>query len=153
MSKRAVTVRLLAVALAAVLALTAAPAPAATPAEVKYGNKIINVVNNIRDRHDRVELRKNRCLQRFANKQAARMANQRRLFHQDLGKIQRACGVGFVGENVARGNITANQMVGLWMNSPGHRANILFRQYRLTGVGARRGGGQWWAAQVFGRKG
>jgi len=153
MSTRAVTVRLLAVALAAVLALTAAPAPAATPAEVKYGNKIINVVNSIRDRNDRVELRKNRCLQRFANKQAARMANQRRLFHQDLGKIQRACGVGFVGENVARGNITANQMVGLWMNSPGHRANILFRQYRLTGVGARRGGGQWWAAQVFGRKG
>ena len=81
------------------------------------------------------------------------MANQRRLFHQDLGRIQRACGVGFVGENVARGNITANQMVGLWMNSPGHRSNILFRQYRLTGVGARRGGGQWWAAQVFGRKG
>ena len=152
MSTRAVTVRLLAVALAAVLALTAAPAPAATPAEVKYGNKIINVVNSIRDRNDRVELRKNRCLQRFANKQAARMANQRRLFHQDLGRIQRACGVGWVGENVARGNISANQMVGLWMNSPGHRANILFRQYRLTGVGARRGGGQWWAAQVFGRK-
>ena len=125
MSKRAVTVRLLAVALAAVLALTAAPAPAATPAEVKYGNKIINLVNNIRDRHDRVELRKNRCLQRFANRQAARMANQRRLFHQDLGKIQRACGVGWVGENVASGNISANQMVGLWMNSPGHRANIL----------------------------
>lgn len=152
MSKRAVTARLLAVALAAVLALTAAPAPAATPAEVKYGNKIINLVNNIRDRHDRVELRKNKCLQRFANKQAARMANQRRLFHQDLGRIQRACGVGFVGENVARGNITANQMVGLWMSSPGHRSNILHRQYRLTGVGARRGGGQWWAAQVFGRK-
>ena len=153
MSKRAVTVRLLAVALAAVLALTAAPAPAATPAEVKYGNKIIKMVNNIRENHNRVELRKNRCLQRFANRQAERMANQRRLFHQDLGRIQRACGVGWVGENVARGNISANQMVGLWMNSPGHRANILNRPYRLTGVGARRGGGQWWAAQVFGRKG
>jgi uncharacterized protein YkwD len=153
MTNRARVIRLLAVTLAAVVALTAAPAPAATPAEVKYGNTIIKRVNNIRDNNDRVELRKNRCLQRFANKQAERMANQQRLFHQDLGKIQRACNVGFVGENVARGNISANQMVGLWMNSPDHKANILFRQYRLTGVGARKGGGQWWAAQVFGRKG
>ena len=80
------TVRLLAVALAAVVALTAAPAPAATPGEVKYGNKIIKLVNNIRDNHDRVELRKNKCLQRFANRQAERMAKQRRLFHQDLGR-------------------------------------------------------------------
>ena len=153
MTNRARVVRLLAVALAAVVALTAAPAPAATPGEVKYGNKIIKLVNNIRDNHDRVELRKNKCLQRFANRQAARMAKQRRLFHQDLGRIQRACGVGYVGENVARGTISANQMVRLWMNSPGHRANILFREYRLTGVGARKAGGQWWAAQVFGRKG
>ena len=150
---RSGTVRLLAVALAAVVALTAAPAPAATPAEVRYGNKIIKLVNNIRDNNDRVELRKNKCLQRFANRQAERMANQRRLFHQDLGKIQRACGVGWVGENVARGNISANQMVGLWMNSPRHKANILRRPYRLTGVGVRKAGGQWWAAQVFGRKG
>jgi uncharacterized protein YkwD len=153
MVKRARVLRLLAVVLAAVVALTAAPAPAATPAEVKYGNKIIKVVNNIRDNNGRVELRKNKCLQRFANKQAERMVKQRRLFHQDLGKIQRACGLGWVGENVARGDISANQMVGLWMNSPDHKANILFRQYRLTGVGARKGGGQWWAAQVFGRKG
>ncbi|HET9422173.1 MAG TPA: CAP domain-containing protein [Nocardioides sp.] len=153
MTNRARVIRLLAVALAAVIALTAAPAPAATPGEVRYGNKIIRLVNNIRDNNDRVELKKNKCLQRFANRQAERMANQRRLFHQDLGRIQRACGVGYVGENVARGNISANQMVGLWMNSSGHKANILFRQYRITGVAARRGGGQWWAAQVFGRKG
>jgi len=153
MTNRARVIRLLAVSLATVVALTAAPAPAATPAEVRYGNKIIRLVNNIRDSHDRVELRKNKCLQRFANRQAERMATQRRLFHQELGPIQRACGVGYVGENVARGTISAKQMVGLWMNSPGHRANILFRKYRLTGVGARRGGGQWWAAQVFGRKG
>jgi uncharacterized protein YkwD len=153
MTNRARVIRLLAVALAAVVALTAAPAPAATPGEVKYANTIIKRVNNIRDNHNRVELRKNRCLQRFANRQAAWMAKHRILDHQNLGRIQRACGVGWVGENIARGTISANQMVGLWMNSPGHRANILRREFRLTGVGARKAGGQWWAAQVFGRKG
>jgi uncharacterized protein YkwD len=153
MTNRARVIRLLAVALAAVVALTAAPAPAATPVEVRYGNTITRLVNTIRDNHDRVELRKNKCLQRFANKQAERMAKQRRMFHQALGPIQRRCGVGYVGENVARGTISAKQMVRLWMNSSGHRANILFRKYRLTGVAARKAGGQWWAAQVFGRKG
>jgi uncharacterized protein YkwD len=149
-------VRLLAVTLAAVVALTFASAPATsapTAGERKYGTKVFKIVNNVRDNHDRVELRRNRCLQRFANRQAERMAKQRRLFHQNLGRIQNACNVGYVGENVARGNITARQMVNLWMNSPGHRSNILFRKYRLTGVAARKAGGQMWVAQVFGRQG
>lgn len=153
MTTRAVPLRVLAVVLVAAVALTAAPAPAATPAETKYANKIFRIVNDIRADKGRVELSKNKCLKRFANKQAEKMANQQRLFHQNLGRIQRTCGVGYVGENVARGNVTARHMVSGWMNSPPHRANILFRKYRLTGVGARKAGGQWWVAQVFGRKG
>ena len=149
-------VRLLAVALAAVVALTCAPAPATaapTAGERKYGTRVFTIVNNVRDNHDRVELRRTRCLQRFADRQAERMANRRKMFHQDLRRIQRACNVGYVAENVARGNITPRQMVNLWMDSSGHRANILSRKYRLTGVAARKAGGQWWVAQVFGRKG
>ena len=153
MSTRAVTVRLLAVTLVAAAALVASPAPAATPSEVRYGNKIFSIVNDIRADHGRVKLRRNKCLQRFANRQAERMAAQRRIFHQDLGRIQRRCGVGYVGENVAYGPFAARQMVRRWMASSDHRANILLRQYRLTGVAARKGGGHWYASQVFGRKG
>jgi uncharacterized protein YkwD len=150
MSKRDVTARLLLPTLLAATALMATPAPAATPAEVRYANKITKVVNEIRDENGRVELKKQRCLQRLANRHAQRMADQQRLFHQDLGKIQRACDVGSVGENVAMGS-SVEQMVELWMNSAPHRSNILNRRYRLTGVGARQAGGYWWAAQVFGR--
>jgi uncharacterized protein YkwD len=149
-------IRLLPVALAAVVSLTVAPAPATsapTAAETKYGNRVFSLVNNIRANHDRVKLKRNKCLQRFANRQAQRMANQRRLFHQDLGRIQNACGVGYVGENVAYHPGRPRAVVRAWMNSPGHRANILLRKYRITGVAARRGGGYWWVAQVFGRKG
>lgn len=149
-------VRLLAVAVATAVALTIAPAPATaapTAAEAKYGTKVFTIVNNIRENHDRVKLKRNKCLQRFANRQAERMAKQRRLFHQDLGKIQSACNVGYVGENVAYGPFAARQIVNLWMDSQGHRANILFRKYRITGVAARKAGGNWWVAQVFGRKG
>lgn len=43
-------------------------------------------------------------------------------------------------ENIAYGQQTAQQVVDTWMNSSGHRANILNPNYNQTGVGiARRG--------------
>jgi len=152
MSLRAVTVQLLVVAVIATGALVASPAPAATPAATKYATKVHQRVNTIRANHGLVRLKKNKCLQRHAAKQAARMAKQRRIFHQDLTKIQEACRMGWVGENVATGNLPPKQIVRMWMNSSGHRANILRKQFRLTGVAARKAGGRWWVAQVFGRR-
>ena len=134
------------------MVLLATPAPAATPAETKYGTKVFKAINQVREDHDLAKLGRDRCLQRFAIKQAKAMADQQRLFHQNLGKIQRACDVGHVGENVAYGPFTAQGMVQQWMQSPPHRANILFRQFRITGVAARQADGYWWVAQVFGKK-
>lgn len=156
MSAPSVTARLLAVAVVTALALTASPAPVAvaapTDAERKYQNKVFKIVNNVRANHGRVKLWKNRCLQRFANRQAERMARQRQLSHQSLRRIQRRCGVGYAGENVAYHSGRPRAVVRAWMNSPGHRSNILFRKYRITGVAARKAGGVWWVVQVFGRK-
>ena len=39
------------------------------------------------------------------------------------------------GENIAAGNSTAAKVVQQWMNSPGHRANILRSDYTELGVG------------------
>lgn len=41
----------------------------------------------------------------------------------------------YVGENIAAGHITAEQVVQGWMNSPGHRENILNPNYTEIGVG------------------
>jgi uncharacterized protein YkwD len=159
MTTRAVTLRALAVVLVSALILTATPAPATvaspTSAETKYGTKVFNRVNDIRANNGRVKLKKNKCLQRFANRKAEALAKSQNtnLPHTNLEAIQNACGVGYAGENLAFGPFTARQMVSRWMNSPGHKANILFRKYRITGVAARKGGGYWWVAQVFGRKG
>lgn len=40
-----------------------------------------------------------------------------------------------VGENIAKGCRTAELVMNLWMNSPGHRANILNSMYKKIGVG------------------
>jgi uncharacterized protein YkwD len=119
-----------------------------------YGQTAFTTSNNQRVRHDRSRLSKNDCLQRFAVKQAQRMANQTRMFHQELGPIQQACSVGWVGENVAMGYPSRwSVVVQGWMRSEGHRANILSRHYRLMAVAARKGDdGSWYASQVFGRK-
>jgi uncharacterized protein YkwD len=43
------------------------------------------------------------------------------------------------GENVAYGYPTARAVVRAWMNSSGHRANILNASFRHVGVGVQRG--------------
>ncbi|MCB5910770.1 CAP domain-containing protein [Streptomyces pinistramenti] len=54
------------------------------------------------------------------------------------------------GENIARGQSDARAVMKSWMNSPGHRANILNCDYRTLGVGVHTGpGGPWWT-QDFG---
>lgn len=54
------------------------------------------------------------------------------------------------GENIARGQADAEAVMAAWMNSPGHRANILNCDYTTLGVGVHFGaGGPWWT-QDFG---
>ncbi|MFE2541495.1 CAP domain-containing protein [Actinacidiphila glaucinigra] len=54
------------------------------------------------------------------------------------------------GENIARGQATPEEVMDAWMNSEGHRANILNCDFKKIGVGAVLGeGGPWWT-QDFG---
>ena len=56
-----------------------------------------------------------------------------------------------LAENVAAGQQTPEAVVAAWMNSAGHRANILNPSFRDIGVGVAKGGsyGIYWA-QEFG---
>lgn len=57
---------------------------------------------------------------------------------------------GLGGENIARGQADAQAVMDAWMNSEGHRANILNCNFRTLGVGAfLADGGPWWT-QDFG---
>ena len=47
------------------------------------------------------------------------------------------------GENIASGQKSASEVVNAWMNSPGHRANILSANYTTLGVGYVEDGGYW----------
>ena len=51
------------------------------------------------------------------------------------------------GENIAKGYSTPEAVVNAWMNSPGHRANILNSSYTHIGVGYVADGNYW--TQMF----
>jgi uncharacterized protein YkwD len=79
------------------------------------------------------------------------MASSGALAHRpDLGSLLHSCSASRVGENIAYGNVSADQMVAMWMSSPGHRANILRPEFTHLGVGvARTGSGRVYGTQDF----
>jgi uncharacterized protein YkwD len=138
--------------------LPASPVQAETEQEAaqtvaRYQKQARLVTNNKREAHDLVRLQSGQCVQRFARRQARRMASQDRMFHQDLDRVLNRCNLSGVAENVAVGYPTGRAVVGGWMGSAGHRKNILNGRYRLLGMAMRRSdGGTPYAAQVFGRR-
>ncbi|MCH5194569.1 MAG: hypothetical protein J1F11_11445 [Oscillospiraceae bacterium] len=53
------------------------------------------------------------------------------------------------GENIAAGQRSAEEVMDDWMNSPGHRANILSDNFGKIGVGCYKYGGMYYWVQVF----
>lgn len=143
-------------ALACLLALAAvvAPLPAhAAKAATSYAATAYGATNGERSERDRVKLRTQDCLQRFAVAQARDMAAAQKMYHQDLGPVLEQCGLDLAGENVAYGYADGGDVVAAWMASDGHRANILRRGYRRMAIAARKGDdGKWYVAQLFGRR-
>jgi len=136
------------------LLLSLLPASSAqAQAQDKFQHQARVVTNNVRDNHDVASLEKTKCVQKFARRQARKMARQERLYHQDLGVVLNRCNLSGVGENVAYGYSTGRAAVKAWMKSPGHRANLLNPGYRQLGMAVRHSkDGTPYAVQVFGRK-
>jgi uncharacterized protein YkwD len=135
------------------LALPTTTAQAATPDKV-YAADAFKATNKARTDHHRVTLKQSSCLQKYATKQAKKMARAEQIFHQQLDPIESDCHLMRAGENVAYGYPNGTSLVvDGWMNSPPHRANILNRKYRLMAIGAKLGDdNRWYVSQVFGAK-
>jgi uncharacterized protein YkwD len=145
----------IALSVLALTGLTAVSAPHAdaAPTGAKYEHDVAVYTNAQRTSRHLVKLKWNGCLDKYAEAQATRMAKRQSLQHQALLPILQRCHMNLVGENIAMGYASGHAATVAWMHSPGHRANILKKQYRLYGVGAYRDShGTWWVSHVFGRK-
>ena len=129
---------LLVLAAVPALVLTAAPAHAA-PLDDAYEARIVSLVNVERAAAGLAPLRVSACADRYAEDWSATMARTSVFQHRpSLRTVLTACRAGAVGENIAAGAVSPDQMVGMWMRSPGHRANILSSRFTHLGVDAVR---------------
>jgi uncharacterized protein YkwD len=89
---------------------------------------IIAHTNAERARYGLPALEVDHSLMDSARNHAQYMTISRRLVHTNQG----------VAENIATGQSSSDEAVNCWMNSPGHRANILHPHYRRIGAAAYR---------------
>lgn len=110
-------------------------------------------INRVRARNGLDPVRLHRCLtDDAAQPWARRMAKTGDFRHQQLNDVQKKCTrFGWMGENIAYGYPTVPTVMEAWMDSSGHRENILRPQFTHVGIGIKRdpSGRRYWV-QNFG---
>jgi uncharacterized protein YkwD len=134
----------------------AEPAPAPEPASDPAEGEVLALVNEQRAANGCAALAWDEGLAGVARSHSADMAARDYFSHttpEGVDPFQRAAAAGLSAhaENIAAGQGSAAEVMDGWMNSPGHRANILNCSLTRLGVGVGYGGsyGIYWT-QLFG---
>jgi uncharacterized YkwD family protein len=140
---------------------TQAPAPsqkANNEAGLKaYEQQVVDLTNKERAKYGLPPLKVDLALSKVAREKSRDMAVNHYFSHNSPTygspfEMMRKFGISYTaaGENIAKGQRTPQEVVAAWMNSPGHRANILNKNYTHIGVGFEENGYIW--TQQFIRK-
>ena len=116
--------------------------------------EVVRLVNDIRRQNGLKPLTENWELSRVARYKSQDMLDNRYFAHNSPTygtpfQMMKSFGLSFrtAGENIAKGYSTPQAVVNGWMNSSGHRANILNASYTQIGVGYVAQGHYW--TQMF----
>ena len=136
-----------------------------TASAASFEESVVELTNQERAKHGLAALSISNELAASAERYAHVMAGVGGISHtgpdgSTLSTRNEAAGYrswSWMGENVAAGQTSPERVVAAWMNSPGHRANILSPKAREIGVGhAHTGGnkyGHFWAQEFGARSG
>lgn len=122
-----------------------------------YEQQVLNLVNEQRAKYGLSALTYNTALEAVAYSHSKDMAQNNYFSHTNLSgqspfDRMKAAGISYrsAAENIAAGQKTPQEVVNAWMNSSGHRANILNSSVTQMGVGIYSGGsyGVYWT-QLF----
>lgn len=124
------------------------PASPGIPAgESAMMTEVLNLVNQERAKVGAPAVKLHKGLQDAALLKSKDMADKNYFSHQSptYGSpfdLIKARGISYTaaGENIAAGQRSAESVMNSWMNSPGHKANILNKDYTHLGVGIYKGG-------------
>ena len=119
-----------------------------------YELEVVRLVNQYRAQYALSPLTENWELSRVARYKSQDMHDRRYFSHTSPTygspfEMMKAFGLSYrsAGENIARGQRTPAEVVTAWMNSSGHRANILNSSFKTIGVGYVADGNYW--TQMF----
>ena len=128
--------------------------PTTDSAVSNYEAEVIRLVNEIRKQNGLKELETDWQLSRVAIYKSEDMKKNNYFSHTSptYGSpfdMMKAFGISYkgAGENIAKGQKTPQAVVNAWMNSAGHRENILKASYTHIGVGYVANGNYW--TQMF----
>lgn len=128
--------------------------PNTDSAVLEYEKEVIRLVNEIRVENGLNKLTTDWELSRVARYKSQDMKDNNYFSHTSpvYGspfEMIKNFGISFksAGENIAKGQKTPQAVVTGWMNSSGHRANILNKSYNKIGVGYVANGNYW--TQMF----
>lgn len=117
-------------------------------------SKLLNLVNKARNENGLSSLTLNSSLSNVAQTKAEDMKNNNYFSHTSptYGSpfdMIKSFGINYktAGENIAMGQKTAEEVFNAWMNSSGHRANILNKNFTQMGIGYTSGNTYW--SQMF----
>ena len=119
--------------------------------------ELLNLVNKARAENGLSALTLNSNLSAVAQKKAEDMKNNNYFSHTSptygspFDMIKNA-GINYktAGENIAKGQKTAEAVFNAWMNSSGHRANILNSRFTQMGIGVTDGSNKYWSQMFIG---
>jgi uncharacterized protein YkwD len=130
--------------------------PVTVSEEAAAAAQVLKIVNDERAQAGCSPVAANSALSELAADFSEDMAERGFFDHTDPGgatpwdRAEKAGISDLGGENIARGQGDAAAVMEAWMNSPGHRANIVNCDFKTLGVGVHFGqGGPWWT-QNFG---
>ena len=99
------------------------------------------LISSFRLKHGEVRVVRDATLDRIALEQARAMAAKDNLSHEVLGSFTRRvapAGAGRAAENIAYGYESFEKTLGQWINSFGHRKNLLLHNASASGLRAPR---------------
>nr|XP_018916126.1 PREDICTED: uncharacterized protein LOC109043392 [Bemisia tabaci]XP_018916127.1 PREDICTED: uncharacterized protein LOC109043392 [Bemisia tabaci]XP_018916129.1 PREDICTED: uncharacterized protein LOC109043392 [Bemisia tabaci] len=115
------------------------------PAECR--RRVVELVNIERRKAGLAPLKENRTVSKLATMKSADMRDLDYVEHESptyggVSKMMTTYGVNWqgAGENIAAGQDTPEEVMDGWMNSPGHRKNIMSPLFTEIGVGYEEGG-------------
>lgn len=118
------------------------PAPQTPDTESEWAEQVVSLVNEARSQAGLSALSSDPALARVAFDKAKDMADNDYFSHDSPThgspfEMMEAYGIsyGSAGENIAKGQDSPQEVFDAWMNSPGHRANILSGNFTTIGVG------------------